>query len=461
MTVPGTSERPLRVAVVGSGPSGFYTAQALFDSDLVVDVAVYDRLPSPFGLVRYGVAPDHAKIKNVIRVYEKTAAHDRFSFFGNVTVPEDLTVAELRTFHDAVIIACGAETDRNLGIEGEDLPGSYTATEFVAWYNGHPDYQDRIFDLHTEVAVVIGQGNVATDVCRILCKTVAELRNTDIAQHALEVLAESKIRKVHMIGRRGPVQAAFTPSEIREFGELADCDPIVDPADLRDLGRESEFELSAPQRRRNLEALEHLSRMGPSHKARRFAFHFLKSPKRLCGNGKVESVILERNELIGEAGNQKARGTGETEKLSCGALFRSVGYRGIPISGVPFDAENGTIPNDGGRIRDGDETITGLYAVGWIKRGPTGVIGTNKPDSQETVRNLLADVPRLPLCEIADNCALLQLLQARGVQVVDYEGWKKIDAAEIARGRKIHKPREKFVDRGEMLAVNSGRAPVL
>ena len=461
MTIPGTPERPLRVAVIGSGPSGFYAAQALFDSNLVVDVAMYDRLPAPFGLVRYGVAPDHAKIKNVIRVYEKTAAKERFSFFGNVSVPEDLTVAELRTFHDAVIIACGAETDRNLGIEGENLPGSYTATEFVAWYNGHPDFQDRIFDLQTEVAVVIGQGNVATDVCRILCKTVAELKNTDITQQALDALADSKIREVHMIGRRGPVQAAFTPAEIREFGDLFDCDPVVDPADLTNLGRESEAELSDSQRRRNLEALEHFSRTGPSGKARRFAIHFLKSPKRLCGNGKVESVILERNELVGEAGNQKARGTGETENLACGALFRSVGYQGVPISGVPFDPDNGIIPNDGGRIRDGDETIAGLYAVGWIKRGPTGVIGTNKPDSLETVRYLLADLPKLPHCETADDGALLQLLQTRGVQVVNYEDWMKIDAAEIARGSKVGKPREKFVDRGEMLSAIGGRAPSL
>ena len=461
MKVPGTTERPLRVAVVGSGPSGFYAAQALLDSNLVVDVAMYDRLPAPFGLVRYGVAPDHARIKNVIRVYEKTASHERFSFYGNVTVPDDMTVPELRTFHDAVILACGAETDRNLGIEGENLPGSYTATEFVAWYNGHPDYQDRTFDLQTEVAVVIGQGNVATDVCRILCKTVAELRNTDITRQALEVLEESKIREVHMIGRRGPVQAAFTPAEIREFGDLADCDPVVDPIDLTNLGRESEAELSDSQRRRNLETLEHFSRMTPSRKARRFVVHFLKSPRRLCGSGKLESVILERNQLIGEAGNQKAHGTGETEELQCGAFFRSVGYRGVPIPDLPFDTGNGTIPNEGGRIRDGDMPIAGLYAVGWIKRGPTGVIGTNKPDSQETVRNLLADVPRLPRCETADDGALLQLLQARGVQVVNYEDWKKIDAAEIARGRKVHKPREKFVDRDEMLAAINDCAPVL
>ena len=461
MINPSTSERPLRVAVIGSGPSGFYAAQALLDSALVVDVAMYDRLPAPFGLVRYGVAPDHAKIKNVIRVYEKTAAHERFSFFGNVTVPDDLTIAELRAFHDAVILACGAETDRNLGIEGENLPGSYTATEFVAWYNGHPDYQDRVFDLQTEVAVVIGQGNVATDVCRILCKTVPELRNSDITQQALEALADSKIREVHMIGRRGPVQAAFTPAEIREFGDLADCDPVVDPAELENLGPESEAELSDNQRRRNLETLEHFCRIGPSGKARRFAVHFLKSPRRLCGNGKVESVILERNELIGEAGNQKARGTGETEELACGAFFRSVGYRGVPIPGVPFDPGNGTIPNDGGRIREGDRAIAGLYAVGWIKRGPTGVIGTNKPDSQETVRNLLADVPGLPRCETADDGALLQLLRERGVQVVSYEDWKKIDAAEIARGKKVHKPREKFVDRREMLAAINDCASVL
>ena len=380
---------------------------------------------------------------------------------SGASLPYDPRNPALRTFHDAVIFACGAETDRNLGIEGENLPGSYTATEFVAWYNGHPDYQDRVFDLQTEVAVVIGQGNVATDVCRILCKTVPELRNTDITQQALEALADSRIREVHMIGRRGPVQAAFTPAEIREFGDLPDCDPVVDPDDLTNLGRESEAELSDSQRRRNLEALEHFSRTGPSGKARRFAIHFLKSPRRLCGNGKVESVILERNELVGEAGNQKARGTGDTEELACGALFRSVGYHGVPIQGVPFDPDNGIIPNDGGRIRDGDGSIAGLYAVGWIKRGPTGVIGTNKPDSLETVRNLLSDVPGLPLCETADDGALLQLLRARGVQVVNYEDWMKIDAAEIARGSKVGKPREKFVDRGEMLSAIGGRAPSL
>ena len=448
----GSPERPLRVAVVGSGPSGFYAAQHLLKADVEVEVEMFDRLPAPFGLVRYGVAPDHPKIKNVIKVYEKTASDERFSFFGNVAVTTDISVVELRAFFDAVIFACGAQADRRLGIAGEDLPGSYTATEFVAWYNGHPEYQDRTFDLLGEVAVVIGQGNVAMDVSRILCKSVDELKTTDITRNALDVLAESKVEEVHMIGRRGPVQAAFTPAEIREFGDLPDCDPVVDPADLN-LSPQSEAELSDSQRRKNFEVLQEFSTRGAPHKARRFVVHFLKSPQQLLGSDRVEGVVLGRNELIGEPGAQKARATGETEELACGAFFRSVGYRGIPLEGVPFDEDWGIIPNTNGRITDGDQLVEGLYAVGWIKRGPTGIIGTNKPDSLETVQNLLADIPQLSPCEKPDSQALLSLLASRDVQVVSYNDWQKIDAAEVARGTEAQKPREKLTDCREMLAI--------
>jgi len=447
----GTGARPLRVAVVGSGPSGFYAAEALLSADVVVEVDMFDSLPAPFGLVRYGVAPDHAKIKSVIKVYEKTAARDGFAFFGNVDVGKDISVDELRRFYDAIVFATGAQTDRHLGIPGEDLPGSYTATEFVAWYNGHPDYRERVFDLSHEVAVVIGQGNVAIDVARILLKSVDELKHTDIAAHALDALADSKVREVHMIGRRGPVQAAFTPPEIKEFGQLAVCDPVVNADDL-ELAAASRTELDTNrQAKKNFDMLTEFASRGAATKERRFVVHFLESPIELKGDGRVESVVLERNQLSGEPGKQKAIGTGETLQLACGAFFRSVGYRGVPIAGVPFHDAWGVFPNDAGRITDDGVVVPGLYAVGWIKRGPSGIIGTNKPDSIETARELLADIDTLPSAESPSRAALRAYLDERGVQVVDYDDWRRIDAAETARGEAAGKTREKFTDIGDMI----------
>ncbi|HQP11036.1 MAG TPA: FAD-dependent oxidoreductase, partial [Candidatus Omnitrophota bacterium] len=293
----GTDQRPLRVAIVGSGPSGFYAAQPLLKSDQKVMVDMFDRLPTPYGLVRYGVAPDHAKIKNVTNVFKKTAELPGFTFFGNVNVGKDISVRELRMFYDAIIFTCGAETDRKLDVPGEDLPGSYTATEFVAWYNGHPDYRERKFDLSGEVAVVIGQGNVAMDVCRILCKNTEELKTTDIARHALEVLAKSNIKEVHMFGRRGPVQAKFTPAEIKEFGELADCDLVVDPKDF-ELNSTSQAELEDPANvngRKNFEILRSYVNRPPSGKPKKFINHFFDSPLELVGKEKLEKIVLEKN----------------------------------------------------------------------------------------------------------------------------------------------------------------------
>ena len=450
----GSSERPLRVAIVGSGPSGFYAAQALLKSDKTVTVDVFDRLPVPYGLVRYGVAPDHAKIKNVTNVYKKTAEQDGFSFLGNVNVGKDISVEELKKYYDAILFACGAETDRKLGIPGEDLNGSFTATEFVAWYNGHPDYRDRDFDLSGEVAVIIGQGNVAMDVCRILCKTVDELKTTDIAQHALDALAKSNIKEIHMIGRRGPVQAAFTPVEIREFGELTDCDPVVKAEDL-EVSEISQTELDDPNnaQRRNFDILKTLAAKEPAGKSKKFFVHFLQSPVELIGTDKLEKVVLETNALSGEVNKQKARGTGEKTEMKCDIFFRSVGYRGIPIEGVPFHEKWGIFPNNEGRMTDNDQVVPGLYTAGWIKRGPSGVIGTNKPDSEETVAKLLEDIDKLSPCEQPDTKAVLDLLDQKGVRVVSFPDWQKIDASEIERGKAIGKPREKFVSVDEMLAA--------
>jgi len=449
----GTSERPLRVAVVGSGPSGFYAAEALLHGEMAVTVDMFDRLPTPFGLVRYGVAPDHPKIKNVIKIYEKIAENPQFSFFGNVTIGKDISVSELRVFYDAVLFACGAETDKKLGIPGEDLPNSHAATEFVAWYNGHPDFLGRKFDLLQEIACVVGQGNVAMDVSRILCKTADELKKTDIAQHALEVLAQSKIKEVHLIGRRGPAQAAFTPPEIREFGELADCDPVLNPKDL-ELNPESQQELAEPAnapKKKNFEILKEFASRTALSKQRKFFIHFFKSPVEIQGSGRIQNIKLEINKLNGPAGKQKAEGTGQFDELPCGLLFRSVGYRGVAIEGVPFDEKKGVFSNQGGRIVDNNTVVPGLYATGWIKRGPSGIIGTNKPDSTETVGKLFEDVPKLTVCSKPDTQAVIAFLKKKKVCFVTFADWKKIDAVEIARGTALGKPREKFVRVEQML----------
>ena len=451
----GSPENPLRVAVVGSGPSGFYAAESLLQSDKKVTVDMFERLPAPYGLVRYGVAPDHPKIKNVIKIYEKIAEKPNFSFLGNVTVGRDIGVQELRNFYDVILLTYGAASDRKLGIPGEDLPGSYTATEFVAWYNGHPDYRDRKFDLSGKVAVVIGQGNVAADVCRILCKTPDELKNTDIAQHALEALQQSKIGEVHMVGRRGPAQAAFTPIEIREFGELADCDPVVDPLDL-ELNPASRTELETVKeltRKKNIEILQKFAALGASSKRKKIFIRFLRSPVEIKGNGRVEKVVFEKNELTGEPGKQQARATGQKEEWPCGIFFRSVGYHGVPTPGVPFDERAGVILNQEGRVTESGRVIPGIYAAGWIKRGPTGVIGTNKADSDDTVRHIFEDISQLPAAPQRDTRLLLESLKKKGVRVVSFPGWKKIDAQEISRGQPAGKPREKFTSVAEMLSV--------
>ena len=454
----GSEVRPLRVAIVGSGPSGFYGAEALFKAEAKVRVDMFDRLPTPYGLVRGGVAPDHQKIKNVIKVYGRIAANPDFRFLGNVEVGKDVEVSELRRYYDAVLFTCGAETDRRLGIPGEDLPGSYTATEFVGWYNAHPDYRDREFDLSGKTAVIIGQGNVAMDVCRILAKSVDELKNTDIAQHALDALARSNVENIVMVGRRGPAQAKFTPPEIKEFGDLELCDPVVNPEDMQ-LNPASQEELESPDNkhnRQNFEVLQEYAGRGESGKSRRFVSKFLLSPKSLEGEGKVQRLVLEKNVLMGEAGNQWAEGTGETITMDCDLVFRSIGYRGVAVPGVPFDEKRGVFPNQEGRITSEGSLVPGLYAAGWIKRGPSGVIGTNKPDAVESAACILEDMPSLVPCPVPDTDVLEASLRERGCRVVSFSDWEKLDAAEIAAGEAVGKPREKFPTIRSMLAELDG-----
>jgi len=445
----GSADNPLRIAIVGSGPSGFYAADYLLKSEHNVQVHMFERLPTPYGLVRFGVAPDHAKIRNVVKVYEKTARHPDYRFWGNVTIGRDLTVDELKEHFDAVIFAFGAETDRKLNIPGIDLTRSYTATEFCAWYNGHPDYRDRQFDLSHPVAVVIGQGNVAMDVARVLARQVDELHVTDMASHACDALTESKVEHIHVVGRRGPAQAAFTPKEIKELGEIEGCDIIVDPADL-DLSEadQAELELAGNEaNKRNMEILREFAQREPTGARRRIIIEFFKSPQAIEGDGAVQQVVFERNQLSGEPGKQKARGTGETETLDCQVFFRSIGYRGVPIEGIPFDEGRGVIPNESGRVEPG------VYAVGWIKRGPSGLIGTNKKDSEESVDQLFDDLPKLTPSATRDDAPVRRILEKRGVRPVSYEDWLKIDAAEVERGKQRGKPRDNFTRIDEMLAV--------
>ncbi len=453
----GTAARPLRVAIVGSGPSGFYAAGALFKSEPDVVVDVFDRLPTPYGLVRGGVAPDHVKIKKVTRAYDRIAANAGFSFLGNVTVGRDIQIEELEWHYDAIILCYGANADYRLGIPGEDLAGSHTATEFVGWYNGHPDYADATFDLSCEAAVIIGHGNVAVDVARILAKTPDELRHTDIAEHALDALAGSKVRTIHIVGRRGPAQAKFTSVELKELGRLSECDAVVAAADL-DLDATSRAELEQEHSthiHHNLAVFETFAAPRSDTKPRQCSIGFLRSPVRIEGDERVERVVLERNRLEGPPFKQRAVGTGLTETLDCGILFRSIGYRGAPIAGAPFDEGRGAIPNEDGRVLADGRPVPGLYAAGWIKRGATGIIGTNKRDSNATVKALVADIPALCPCAEPDGRAVRHLLASRGVRVVSFEDWQRIDAAEIARGEAKGKPREKFIRVEDMLATLS------
>ena len=450
----GSEDKPLEVAIIGSGPSGYYAAQSLFRSDKKINITMFDRLPTPYGLVRGGVAPDHQKIKNVIRVYEKISVSPEFQFIGNVSVGKDININDLRENFHATIFACGAETDRKLGIPGEDLQGSHTATAFVGWYNGHPDYRDLSFDLSQEIAVVVGQGNVAADVSRILAKTVDELKQTDIADHALQQLAESKIKEIHVIGRRGPVQAKFTPEELKEFGELADCNPVVDSSTL-ELNEASQKELDSPEGKtnvKNFEVFKDFANRDLIKKNRSCFFRFLESPIELIGKERLEGIVLAKNSLSGDPFKQRAEKTDEIVEQKCSILFRSIGYNGIPIEGVPFDEERGIFPNDKGRLLDNGSVVNGVYVTGWIKRGPSGIIGTNKPDSVETVNCLLEDIEKID-GEKFGNKGIMNILNKRQIKSINYGNWKKIDEAEVKRGEPKGKPREKFTRIDEMLNI--------
>ncbi len=456
---PGSSSRPLRVAIVGAGPSGFYAAGALLQQkEIHVSIDIFDRLPTPYGLVRYGVAPDHQKIKSVTKVYERTVRDSRVRYFGNVGLGEEIVHADLKNYYDQIIYATGASSDKQLNIPGEELAGSFSATEFVAWYNGHPDFADRDFDLSVESVAIIGVGNVAMDVTRILAKSYAELAETDIADYALEKLRDSRVKRIHVLARRGPAQAKFTNPEIKELGELAEADVIINPIDLI-LDEVSQASLESDRTAtRNLETMQELAERGATGKPKQIHFHFLRSPVELCGDRAVKSMRMEVNELHPtESGYITCDGIGRFETLDVGLVFRSIGYRSVPIPGVPFYDKWGIIPNEKGRVTatHKGEVVPGEYVVGWAKRGPTGVIGTNKPDSVETVAAMMEDVKNLTPVTDANAApgAIVALLKERGADYFTFEDWLKLEAIEDERGKAQGRPRVKFTSEAEMLAA--------
>ena len=488
MTLP-----PTRVAIVGAGPAGFYAAEALLKAGDPVAIDLLNRLPAPYGLVRDGVAPDHQAIKSVARVYARILAREEVRYFGNVTLGQDITVDDLRARYDQIVYAVGAQSARRLGIPGEDLEGSHAAFDFVAWYNAHPDFRGAHFDLDCEHVVVIGNGNVAIDVARILVHSQDRLATTDIADHALEGLRRSRVRKVTLLGRRGPAQASFTNPELREFGRLEGVCPVVDGDELvLDAASEASLEGNAVKTR-NMATLRGYAGSSCGDGERVVRFRFMVSPVEVVGkDGRVAGVRIERNRLVaGEDGNVRAEGTGETEVVPCGMVIRSVGYRGAPLPGVPFDQRRGIVPNEGGRVvrmgagGDGAEAgrgggggaaggeglagvetgpggsgvleravVPGEYVVGWAKRGPSGVIGTNKADAAATVALMREDGEAGVWAggsrsRGADDLA--DLLRGRGVLWVDGEAWGRLDARETARGKAEGRPRVKFCTVKEML----------
>jgi ferredoxin--NADP+ reductase len=458
---PGTEANPLRVAIVGSGPTGFYTAEHLFkQKDRVVEADLYERLPTPFGLVRGGVAPDHQKIKSVTKAYDRIAANPRFRYYGNVALGGDVSLADLKAHYHQIVFTVGAQIDRSMDIPGEDLKRSHAATEFVAWYNGHPDYRNREFDLSQESVAVVGVGNVAVDVCRILCRSREELEKTDIADYAIEQLVASKVKRVTMLGRRGPAQAAFTNTEIKELGELEIADIQVPEEDAAIDHATRKFLEANPDTGtdRKIEILQQYASEKRSGKPKRLVLRFLVSPVELLsgGDGGVRAVKLVKNELYPDSkGGIKPKATTAFEELPAGLVFRSVGYKGVALPGVPFREDWGVIPNEKGRVLESGQPIPGLYCGGWIKRGPTGVIGTNKPDALETVEAMLEDAgkgqhlePKSPSASAAEA-----MVRGRKPSFVSYEDWKKLDALEIERAKGTERPRLKFTSVEEMLAA--------
>ena len=444
----------MRIAIIGSGPAGFYAAEALLKrTDTAVDVDVFDRLPTPYGLVRGGVAPDHQKIKSVTRVFAGTAGRPSFRFVGNVQLGRDVTVEELRRHYHQILYATGNEGDRRLGIPGEGITRCTPASVFVGWYNGHPDYRNARIDLSVPRVAVVGNGNVALDAARILLRTRAELERTDIAAHALDALVHSQVREVFVLGRRGPAQAAFTPGELEELGELEAADPVVDPAELADGAAAGE-----EARKGNLDLLRAYAARAPRPGAKKLHLRFLVSPIEVVadGTGGVAGLALERNRLETRPdGSLAAVGTGQVEQLDVGMVLPAVGFAAQRIAGVPYDEKAKIIANVDGRVVDAATraVIPDEFVVGWARSGPQGLIGEHKRASAQVVAHMIADGAGLEARALPPREAIDALLRERGVKLVSFQDWKQLDDVEVARGARRGAPRDKIVDVEAMLAV--------
>ncbi len=429
----------IKVAIIGSGPSGFYTADSLIKSGEDVEIDIIDRLPTPFGLIRGGVAPDHQTTKKVAKAYEKTALNESVNYFGNVEVGKDISIDELRKSYDAVVLAVGAPTDRKLGIPGDDKKGVYGSADFVGWYNGHPDFTNLNPDLGVKAVAVIGVGNVAIDTARVLVKTPNEMATTDIADHATQAINASPISDVFLFGRRGPVEAKFTNVELREMGKLEDCMPIVHADQIPEEVEGSWSERDQRLKERNLSTMRDFLHVDPKGKSKNVHFEFFANPVEILGEDRVEGVRVEKTMVK----DGRAMGTGEFFTVECGLIVAAIGYYSIPIEGVPFDNDNGIVKHIDGRIDEG------VYAVGWIKRGPTGVIGTNKPDGDIAAKQIIADTKE---SKKPGRISLISMLKERKIRVVNYEDWQKIDEAEITAASD-QAPRKKFVTVKDMISA--------
>jgi len=462
----GTEANPLRIAIFGAGPTGFYAAEHLFkQTDYVVEVDLFDRLPTPFGLVRGGVAPDHQKIKSVTKAYDRIASNDRFRYYGFVEFGSDIRLEDVKKHYHQVMFTVGAQIDRSMNIPGEELARSHAATEFVAWYNGHPDYKDRQFDLSQESVAVVGVGNVAVDVCRILCRSREELERTDIADYALEAIANSNVKTVYMLGRRGPAQAAFTNPEIKELGEMEVADIHIPEADAALDAATTQSMADNPDKGtdRKVEIMQQYAAEKRTGKDKTLVLRFCVSPVELISDGDTDepgvgTVKLVHNEMyLNERGTIRPRATERHEDLTAGLVFRSVGYNGVALPDVPFRDDWGVIPNDKGRvvILDTNDPVTGLYCAGWIKRGPSGVIGTNKPDALETVKCMLEDVAagKVFSPEAPGVDQLRDLVKERRPNYFSYADWKKLDAMEVEKAEGTEAPRVKFTTVAQMQAA--------
>ncbi|NKB25425.1 MAG: NADP oxidoreductase [Kiritimatiellae bacterium] len=437
-------DKSLRVAIVGSGPASFFSARDLLKAKPKITVDVFEKLYTPYGLVRYGVSPDHQHTKKVIKQFEKIGEHERFHFWGHVNVGKDISIDALRPFYHAIIIATGAEVDQSLVLPGDELSGVHASLAFVSWVNGHPDFVDHHVDCSHPTAVVIGNGNVALDIARLLAKPPQELKRTDIAEPALKALAKSRIQTIYVIGRRGPVQTSFRYPELCEIISLPDWNVEIDPRHL-DLNPESLEELNGVLIKQKVHAVfQNLVNRKSVPSNKKIVFRFLQSPVKIKGEKEVEALVLENNILKGRAGKQRPEPTGQTESLPCGLIIKSIGSQGGPFSLLPFNTKTGVIPTHDHRIIDGDKSIPGLYAVGWIAGGAKGLIGHTKRQAKEMVQTLLGDLPSLPSPEL-DLKNLLSLLQTKHIGVIDFDQWKKIDHEEVRRGLEQGCVRKKFV----------------